>query len=105
MTRVEVHERLAKLEADEKNIFHQLTEIKEEVKDIRRLTLAVEKIAVKTESIDSKVDEMGTRISAVEREPTDDFKHYKRLVAGAVISAVLSSVVVAVLSLIMNMQG
>jgi len=48
---------------------------------------------------------MGTRISAVEREPTDDFKHYKRLVAGAVISAVLSSVVVAVLSLIMNMQG
>jgi len=77
VTRVEVHERLAKLEADEKNIFHQLTEIKEEVKDIRRLTLAVEKIAVKTESIDSKVDEMGTRISAVEREPTDDFKHYK----------------------------
>ena len=99
---MDVNERLAKLEADEKNIFHQLTEIKEEVKDIRRLTLAVEKIAVKTDSIDSKVDEMGTRISAVEKEPSDDFKHYKRLIAGAIISALLSSVVVSVLTLIMN---
>lgn len=99
---MDAYERIAKLEADEKNIFHQLTEIKQEVKDIRRLTLAVEKIAVKTESIDGKVDEMGARISAVEKAPADDFKHYKRLVAGAVISAVLSSVVVALLALIIN---
>ncbi len=99
---MELHERVAKLEADEKNIFHQLTEIKDEVKDIRRLTNAVEKIAVKTESIDSKVDDMGTRISAVEREPSDSFKHYKRLIAGAVISAAVSSIVVAILALVMQ---
>ncbi len=99
---MELHERVAKLEADEKNIFHQLTEIKDEVKDIRRLTNAVEKIAVKTESIDSKVDEMGTRISAVEREPSDSFNHYKRLIAGAVISAAVSSLVVAILALVMR---
>ncbi|MBQ8338220.1 MAG: hypothetical protein IJY33_03665 [Oscillospiraceae bacterium] len=98
---MELHERVAKLEADEKNIFHQLTEIKDEVKDIRRLTNAVEKIAVKTESIDSKVDEMGLRISAVERDPSDSFKHYKRLIAGAVISAAVSSIIVAILALIM----
>ena len=99
---MELYERVAKLEADEKNIFHQLTEIKDEVKDIRRLTNAVEKIAVKTESIDSKVDDMGARISAVEREPADSFKHYKRLIVGAVISAALSTIVVAILALVMR---
>ncbi|MBQ1263120.1 MAG: hypothetical protein IIX89_02385 [Oscillospiraceae bacterium] len=99
---MELHERVAKLEADEKNIFHQLTEIKDEVKDIRRLTNAVEKIAVKTESIDSKVDDMGARISAVEREPSDSFRHYKRLVAGAIISAAASSLIVAILALVIK---
>ncbi len=99
---MELYERVAKLEADEKNIFHQLTEIKDEVKDIRRLTNAVEKIAVKTESIDSKVDDMGARISAVEREPSDSFNHYKRLIVGAVISAAVSSLVVAILALVMQ---
>ena len=99
---MELHERVAKLEADEKNIFHQLTEIKDEVKDIRRLTNAVEKIAVKTESIDSKVDDMGARISAGEREPSDSFRHYKRLSAGAVISAAVSSLIVASVALVIK---
>lgn len=99
---MEIQERLARLEADERTIFHQLSEIKDEVKDIRRLTLAVEKIAVKTESIDTKVDNMGHRISAVERQPGDQFTHYKRLIIGGIITAVLSTLTAAVLTLIMR---
>ena len=99
---VEITERLAKLEAEQRNIFHQLSEIKSEVKDIRRLINAVEKIAIKTESIDGKVDEMGMRISELEKNPAENFLHYKRLAAGAVISAFVSSVVVAILALIMR---
>ena len=99
---MELHERVARLEADEKTIFHQLTEIKDEVKDIRRLTAAVEKIAVKTESIDGKVDDMGARISAVEKEPAQNFLHYKRLAFGGIITAVISTVCAAVLALIMK---
>lgn len=99
---MELHERVARLEADEKTIFHQLTEIKDEVKDIRRLTAAVEKIAVKTESIDEKVDDMGSRISAVENEPAQNFAHYKRLAFGNIITAVISAVCAAILALIMK---
>ncbi len=99
---MEIHERVARLEADEKNIFHQLSEIKDEVKDIRRLTNAVEKIAVKTESIDIKVDEMGSRISAVEQEPAQNFRHYKKLMAGSVITALTSAITAAILALIMR---
>ena len=99
---MELHERVARLEADEKTIFHQLTEIKDEVKDIRRLTAAVEKIAIKTESIDEKVDDMGMRISAVENEPAQNFLHYKRLAFGGIITAAISAVCAAVLALIMK---
>lgn len=99
---MEIHERLAKLEADDKNIFHQLSEIKEEVKDIRRLTLAVEQIAMKTDSIDSKVDNMGSRLLVVEREPAESFLHYKKLIVGAIITTALSSVLVNILSLILK---
>ncbi|MEE1279462.1 MAG: hypothetical protein UHH95_01355 [Oscillospiraceae bacterium] len=99
---MEIHERLARLEADEKNIFHQLSEIKDEVKDIRRLTAAVEKIAVKTESIDSKVDDMGSRISAVENEPAQSYNHYKKLVAGSTLTAIVSAICAAILALIMK---
>ena len=99
---MELHERVARLEADEKTIFHQLTEIKDEVKDIRRLTAAVEKIATKTESIDTKVDDMGTRISAVEKEPLENFSHYKRLAFGCVITTVITAICSAILALIMK---
>lgn len=99
---MEIHERLAKLEADDRNIFHQLSEIKEEVKDIRRLTHAVEQIAVKTESIDSKVDDMGRRLLVVEREPAESFSHYKKLIIGAIITATLSTVLANILSLVMK---
>lgn len=99
---MELHERVARLEADEKTIFHQLTEIKDEVKDIRRLTAAVEKIALKTESIDGKVDNMGTRISAIENEPIQNFSHYKRLILGHVITVVITAVCSGILALIMK---
>ena len=99
---MEIHERLAKLEADDKNIFHQLSEIKEEVKDIRRLTVAVEQIAIKTESIYSKVDDMGSRLLVVEREPAESFMHFKKLIVGAVITATVSSVLANILSVIIK---
>lgn len=99
---MDINERVARLEADEKNIFHQLTEIKDEVKDIRRLTNAVEKIAVKTESIDSKVDDMGEKIFVLENKPAADFVHYKRLIIGAAATALVSTVAVALFSLIIK---
>lgn len=99
---MEIHERLARLEADEKNIFHQLSEIKDEVKDIRRLTNAVEQIALKMESIYTKVDEMGGRITEVEGQPLADFIHLKRVIISAVITSALSTVTVAILALIMK---
>lgn len=95
-------QRVAALEANEKNIFHQLTEIKEDVKDIRRLTVAVERIAVKTETIDEKVDGIDKRLGNVESAPVEDYKHFKRLIIGGFITTILAAILTAVLSQILR---
>lgn len=95
-------ERIAKLEADGKNIFHQLDEIKTEVRDIRKLTAAVEKIAVQTENTAKKVDNISERLECVEREPTNDFKYYKRLIIGTLSTGVIGIIVGALFALIIK---
>lgn len=91
-------QRVAALEADKKTIFRQLTEIKEDIKDIRRLTAAVERIAVKTEMIGEKVDGIDRRLGSVESAPADDYRHFKRLVIGGFITTIIAAVLSAVIS-------
>ncbi|MBQ7726604.1 MAG: hypothetical protein IJT66_05605 [Clostridia bacterium] len=84
-------ERLAICEANDSNIFHQLTEIKSEVKDIRRLTSAVEKIAVQTKNTAEKVAGINKRLDILEKVPTDDFHYYRRFLFTGMIGAVLGA--------------
>ena len=59
-----LNERVSYLEAQDKNIFHQLDEIKTDVRDIKRLTVAVERIALQTKS---------TLVIAVNTDKTKSF--------------------------------
>ena len=95
-------QRVAALEANQKSIYHQLSEIKEDVKDIHRLTVAVERIAVRTETIDGKVDGIDKRLERVESAPAEDYKHFKRLIIGGFITTILAAVLTAVLSQILR---
>jgi len=95
-------ERLARLEAEDKNIFHQLDEIKAEVRDIRKLTAAVEKIADQMKNTSQKVDSIDRRLDTVERAPAEEFNHYKRLIINCIITGVLGAVTGAVLTLIIK---
>ncbi len=87
-----ITERLAICEANDSNIFHQLTEIKSEVKDIRRLTSAVEKIAVQTKNTAEKIANIDKRLNCVERIPSDDLHYYRRFLFTGIIGAVLGAV-------------
>ncbi len=95
-------ERLAKLEADGKNIFHQLDEIKNEVRDIRRLTSAVEKIAVKTDDTAQRVADISERLECVEQTPAEDFKYYKRSLLSSLATGIIGLILGAVFSLIIK---
>lgn len=94
--------KIASLEADRKNIFHQLDEIKEEVKDIHRLTSSVERLVEKMDSTAKKVDKIDLRLEDIEHEPKDDYKHYKRVIYGCIITGILGALIGAAIAFIIK---
>lgn len=106
-----IEERVAKLEGDKENIYHEINEMKDDIRDLRRLTIAVEKIASKTDmivnktdTIANKMDKFDERVSNLENAPGEDFKHYKRTIIGCVITSIISLIIGAIFALIM-MKG
>ena len=94
----ELNERVAALEANEHTIFHQIDEMRSEIKDLRHLTAAVEKLAAGQGVANQKLDSIGRRLLRVENEPVDDFKHYKRLIVGCLLTTTLSAVLAAIIA-------
>lgn len=97
-----LNERVSYLEAQNKNIFHQLDEIKEDVRDIKRLTVAVERIALQTKSTSEQVVGINERLDNLEQAPAEEAKHYKRVIISCIVTGVISLILGAVLSLIIK---
>lgn len=106
-------ERLTLCEANDKNIFHQLDEIKDELKDQRNLVVAVEKIATETKQIAEKVDridkrtgdaadKLAARVSDLEAVPGRNYNRIKDITLTAIITGVLGTLIGAVLALILK---
>ncbi len=93
-------ERIAVLEANDRNIFHQLDEMKEEIKVLRELIAAVQHLADKTESNTTLLQKVDKRLENIESAPLTDLKHYKRVAVAAIITGVVSAVLGAILALI-----
>lgn len=90
-------ERIAVLEANDKNIFHQLDEHKVAIDNIQRLIISVEKIADKTNNISDKVDQIDDRLNLVEKQPLKKYEKLKELILTAILS-VIGGIVVGVLT-------
>ena len=95
-------ERLTALEINDKNIFHQLDEIKAEQKEQGRLVVAVEKLANKTDTIAEKVDRIDSRIETIEAEPGQKYNRIKDVVLTAIITGIVGAILGAVLTLILK---
>lgn len=95
-------ERLTSLETNERNIFHQLDEIKQEQKDQRQLIVVVEQIATKTNVIAEKVNKIDERITEVEKEPARQFKKYKETIITSIITLVIGAIVGGLIALILK---
>lgn len=102
-----VNERLARLEANEKTIFHQLSETEKEIKVLQQLTVAVERLAngqanitEKLDSLDNRFQKVEENLSGLEKQPAEDFKYYKRLIFGTLLTSSMATLATAILSLV-----
>lgn len=94
--------KVAALETHMKDIDREIGEIKEDLKDLRGLTTAIERLAISVKTMSEKVDKIDTRLESVESEPGESFKHYKRVIIGCIITGVIGVIVGALLALIMR---
>ena len=97
-----IEERLTLCEANDKNIFHQLDEIKQEQKEQGRLVVAVEKLANKTDTIAEKVDKIDGKLETIEAEPGRQYNRVKDIVITAIITAIVGAIVGSILTLIIK---
>lgn len=93
-------ERIAILETNDKNIFHQLSKHEESINNIQRLAIAIEKIAEKTNNISDKVDQIDDRLSTVENQPVKRWEKARELVLTAILTG-LAGLVVGVITTIL----
>lgn len=95
-------EKIVALETARDNIYHQLDEIKKDLKDLQGLTLAIERLAGSVKTTGEKVDKIDNRLEAIEREPGDTFKHYKRLIIGCICTGIVGAIIGALLALVLR---
>lgn len=98
----EIVERVKELEVKYDNIDRSIGEIKTDVSDLKRLTTAVEVIALKTTAVNEKVDKIDTRLDKIETEPREDFRQLKRTIISCACTTVIGALIGAVLALIIK---
>ena len=97
-----VEERVAALEAEHKNIYHQLDELKKQTNDIHELTASVKVVATETRNVSTKVDRMDERLQEIEKRPGNTFAQYKQQIITGIITGVIGAILGALMATIIK---
>lgn len=98
MTDEAIAVRLENHEQEIKSLKHRMTEQEEKDKNLTELTTSVRTLAVNMEYMAKEQQKQGERLERLEHEPTDEYKHYKRLIIGCIITTIIGAVVGALIS-------
>lgn len=80
---------------------HRTKKCEEQQTVLNKLVNSVDVLAVNMKHMADEQKEQGKKLEKLEHEPTEEYKHYKRLVVGCVITTVFGAIVGAVLATIL----
>ena len=90
----EVHKEFAtRVDAENQMQNQRIDKLEETVKEIQRLTIAVERMAVSMEAMTKEIAAQGQRLDAIEKEPADKWKNAVWIVVSALIAAAVGALV------------
>lgn len=84
-----------------KSLKHRVSKIEEQNSTLNKLVNAVDILAVNMKHMAEEQKRQGEHIEKLEKEPAENFKHYKKLITGCVITTILGAVVGAILATIL----
>ena len=90
----EVHKEFAtRVDAENQMQNQRIDKLEETVKEIQRLTIAVERMAVSMEAMTKEIASQGQRLDAIEKEPANKWKNAVWVVVSALIAAAVGALV------------
>ena len=93
ISREEHKEFAERIDAENERQNKRLSSLEETVKEIQRLTIAVERMAVSMEAMTKEIASQGQRLDAIEKEPADKWKNAVWVVVSALIAAAVGALV------------
>lgn len=93
ISREEHKEFAERIDAENERQNKRLSSLEETVKEIQRLTIAVERMAVSMEAMTKEIASQGQRLDAIEKEPADKWKNAVWVVVSALIAAAIGALV------------
>ncbi len=91
ISREEHKEFAERIDAENERQNKRLSSLEETVKEIQRLTIAVERMAVSMEAMTKEIASQGQRLDAIEKEPADKWKNAVWIVVSALIAAAIGA--------------
>lgn len=102
MTNEEIAVRLENHEQEIKSLKHRMDEQEGKDKTLTELTISVKTLATNMEYMAKEQQKQGEHLERLEQEPADNYKHYKRLVIGCVLTTILGALLGAILANIIH---
>lgn len=102
MTNEDIAVRLENHEQEIKSLKHRMDEQEDKDKTLTELTISVKTLATNMEYMAKEQQKQGERLERLEHEPADNYKHYKRLVIGCVLTTIMGALLGAILANIIH---
>ena len=88
---------------------HRMKKCEEQTGLLNRLVNSTDKLALNMEYMakeqqkqGERLEKQGERLEKLEHEPAEDFKHYKKVIIGCIITGVLSALLGVLLTLVIK---
>lgn len=101
MTTEEIAVRFEDHEHEIKSLKHRMTKCEEQQSTLSKLASSVDVLAVNMKHMADEQKRQCEHIEKLEKEPAEEFKHYKRLIIGCVITTIIGAVVGAILATVL----
>lgn len=101
MTHEEIAVRFEDHEHEIKSLKHRVTKCEEQNNTLNKLVSSVDVLAVNMKHMADEQKSQREHIEKLEKEPMEEYKHYKRLIIGCAVTTVVGALIGAVLATIL----
>lgn len=95
-------EKVATFDVSINNIYHEIKEIKDQLKEFRNISITNAQIVLQNDLIESRLKNVEDRLIAIEQEPASKFKRYKDLIITTILTALIGAIIGAIIALIIK---